>query len=177
MWIRKSGRSRQGVDPGHGLLERGGHALLVRVLAEPDVAVADLDEREAARPRPARLPWPNARDERTPPPAVQTSPVPAQAMHLRNPRRSTPSCPRDLGRSCSSTEETPLRKLMARIEPGRASGMTIRYVSCTLAETIASVNASPRCAKHDERVRCPGAAGKSSGQRNGPPIGPASGRP
>ena len=45
------GPLRQGVDPGHGLLERGGHGLLVRVLAEPDVAVADLDKREAARPR------------------------------------------------------------------------------------------------------------------------------
>src|SRR5207247_8371899 len=45
------GPARQRVDPSHGLLERGGHALLVRVLAEPDVAVADLDEREAARRR------------------------------------------------------------------------------------------------------------------------------
>src|SRR5271157_3203771 len=46
------GSLRQRVDPGHGLLKRDGHALLVRVLAETDVAVADLDEREAARPRP-----------------------------------------------------------------------------------------------------------------------------
>src|SRR2546427_10410736 len=34
------------------------------------------------------------RDERTPPVAVQTSPVPTQAMHSRNPRRSIRSiCP------------------------------------------------------------------------------------
>src|SRR5260370_1371522 len=37
----------QGVDPGHGLLKRGGHGLLVRVFAKPDVAVADLDKGEA----------------------------------------------------------------------------------------------------------------------------------
>src|SRR5262249_32955171 len=47
------GSSRQRVDPGHGLLERGGASLLVGVLAEPDMAVADLDEREAAGPGPA----------------------------------------------------------------------------------------------------------------------------
>src|SRR5271165_3899206 len=48
---QKIGSLRQCVDPGDGLLQRGGHALLVRVFAEADVAVADLDEREAARPR------------------------------------------------------------------------------------------------------------------------------
>ena len=50
--MRKSGRLGQRVDPGDGLFERGDHALLVGVLAEPDVAVADLGEREPAR-RPA----------------------------------------------------------------------------------------------------------------------------
>ena len=84
------GSLRQGVDPGHGLLKRGGHALLVRVLAEPDVAVADLDEREAARPRP---PGALAEDARREDSAADRPerPVPAQAMHFKNPRRSTPS--------------------------------------------------------------------------------------
>src|SRR5690242_14145637 len=45
-----------------------------------------------------------ARDERTPPVTVQTSPVPAQAMHCRNPRRSTPSPPEPSGLSASRAE-------------------------------------------------------------------------
>ena len=49
-------------------------------------------------PLPASLPWPlaKARDTGMPPLMVQTKPVPAHAMHFRNPRRSTPS----LLRSC-----------------------------------------------------------------------------
>src|SRR6202034_1260571 len=39
----------------------------------------------------------NARDDGMPPLIVQTSPVPAHAMHFRNPRRSMPS----LSRSCN----------------------------------------------------------------------------
>src|SRR5206468_3510490 len=41
--------------------------------------------------------WASARDDRTPPATVQTSPVPAQAMHSRKPRRFRPS-PADSGR-------------------------------------------------------------------------------
>ncbi len=92
VWMRKSGFSGSGVDPNDGLFERGDHTLLVGVLAKPDVAVADLGEREPA-PRWPPI-WPNARDEGIPPPIVQRSPVPAQAMHLRKPRRSTPSLAR-----------------------------------------------------------------------------------
>src|SRR3954462_8709277 len=35
--------------------------------------------------------WPKAFEPRTPPLTVQIIPVPAQAMHPKNPRRSTPS--------------------------------------------------------------------------------------
>src|SRR5271154_6758788 len=35
--------------------------------------------------------WPNAKDFNTPPCITQSVPVPAQAMHFRNPRRSIPS--------------------------------------------------------------------------------------
>jgi hypothetical protein len=34
---------------------------------------------------------PKTRDDSTPPLTLQINPVPAQAMHSRNPRRSTPS--------------------------------------------------------------------------------------
>ena len=36
---------------------------------------------------------PNTREVGTPPAKVQTRPVPAHAMHFRNPRRSMPSAP------------------------------------------------------------------------------------
>ena len=35
--------------------------------------------------------WPKACDDRMPLPTVQMTPVPAQAIHSRKPRRSTPS--------------------------------------------------------------------------------------
>ena len=48
--VQQEGRGfRQGVDAVHGDLERAGH-VLVRVLGEADVAVADLNEREAPCP-------------------------------------------------------------------------------------------------------------------------------
>src|SRR5215831_21042368 len=55
------------------------------------------------------------RDRRTPPVAVQTSPVPAQAMHCRNPRRSTPSPPDTAASTPSSTFLS--RSLMTRSSP------------------------------------------------------------
>src|SRR5215510_10874143 len=60
------------------------------------------------------------RDRRTPPVAVQTSPVPAHAMHCRNPRRSTPS-PRDTAASTFSSAFL-TRSLMMHSSPeGRGS--------------------------------------------------------
>ena len=89
------GRDRQRVDPGDRLAERRRHVLVGR-LAEADVAVADLHEIERARRRRRQARraavWPSAREVRTPPFRVQSTPVPAQAMHLRKPRRSMPSC-------------------------------------------------------------------------------------
>src|SRR4051794_13531749 len=62
--------------------------------------------------------WPNALEVGTPPPIVQRSPVPAQAMHLRKPRRSTPSLP-----SLVSLEAVVIRFLPeSRPEARRTSG-------------------------------------------------------
>src|SRR5579871_6064251 len=68
-----------------------------------------------------RVVWPRERDEGTPPPIVQRSPVPAQAMHLRKPRRSTPSCP-----SWVSLEEVIRFLPESRPEARRTSGPAIR---------------------------------------------------
>ena len=84
------GRLRQRVDPGHGLLERGGHVACSASLLKPMwLSLIWTNEKSAAgrslsgsgRKRP----------DGTPPPTVQSTPVPTHAMHLRNPRRSMPS--------------------------------------------------------------------------------------
>ena len=71
--------------------------------------------------------WPNALDEGIPPPIVQRSPVPAQAMHLRKPRRSTPSFP--WLPSLDSLEEVIRFLPESRPQARRGSGPAIRDVS------------------------------------------------
>ena len=92
VWIRKSGRSGSAL-----ILATASWSVAVTVclygsLPNPMwLSLIWTNEKLPAAAPARRATWPNARDEKTPPPAVQTSPVPAQAMHLRNPRRSTPS--------------------------------------------------------------------------------------
>ena len=89
MWIRKSGRCG---------------SALIRATASWSVAVTlflygslpnpmwlSLIWTNEKLPAPPAVPWPKARDERIPPPTDQIRPVPAQAMHFKKPRRSTPS--------------------------------------------------------------------------------------
>ena len=83
------GLLRERVDLGDGGFESGGD-IGVGGLVEAHVGVADLDEMEFAACG-FHLFWPKAWEVRTPPAAVQMTPVPAQAMHSRKPRRSMPS--------------------------------------------------------------------------------------
>ena len=105
----QGGALGQGVYFSDGSFERGGD-VLIRRLVEADVAVAELDESEVGRCGPAGC-CPNAREESTPPLTAQTRPVPAQAMQLRKPRRSTPSA----SISMSFAEERSSSELVSRL--------------------------------------------------------------
>src|SRR5580692_9584323 len=83
-------RPRQGVDLIHGGLQRAGYVRICGLLNPMWLSlictkvISPLDS-------PAWAGFPNAREVRTPLPRVHTMPVPAQAMHSRNPLRLIPS--------------------------------------------------------------------------------------
>ena len=87
-----AGRPRHHVQPVGSQLQCGGD-VLVGFLAEADMAVADLREerfRSFAHGVIVASEL-SAYDFGTPPTGAQITPVPAQAMPLRNPLRSAPS--------------------------------------------------------------------------------------
>src|SRR5262249_44911590 len=82
---------REPVDLVDGGLGRGGAATSLSGSWEKPMWLSLTWTKEKLSPAGRSCPRPKARDERRPPPTVQTRPVPAQAMHSRNPRRSMPS--------------------------------------------------------------------------------------
>ena len=103
VWIRKSGRCGSALILATASSKRGGHDLLVRVLAEPDVAVADLDEREAACALPARRP----------------GRMPATRGPRRRPTRRGPCPPRPC---ISRTRDGPRRRI---VESNRSENQSL----------------------------------------------------
>ena len=88
---QKVRRAIERVDSADRFLQRRGD-VFVRFFVEANMAIADLNEAEfAGSPFRRWAIWPKAFELSTPPLAVQIAPVPAHAMHSKNPRRSTPS--------------------------------------------------------------------------------------
>src|SRR5262249_26410074 len=67
--------------------------------------------------------WASARDERTPPATVQTSPVPAQVMHSRKPRRLRPSAECSWVSVAMSVSPVPLPPASLHDDPGGHVGV------------------------------------------------------